>query len=865
MKLFPLCSLLFRFLVLIGLLSTESQAQNKEFSLLENQSNTVTANAQWQEILKKFNLDHQEPSPSPFEQYSATIPSGDLTREFFKNYPSPTAPKMHYNWDINDELISEFFEIVETNEPFTCFDHDFNIKECEDMEALWDIGRLSLSVEHLAKGLELAGIGVDSDSIQHQIYVDLKKHGSDIALITPALTLMELASFEQADDIFIDATKIKELSILALQSIYPEAFPEVGLNSNSQSGMKTPYSLWSTKAYNLLQALENIPHDICPEVRAKMVREQTEKIKKFGAGARFNELMRFRHPSLRDSNQLFIPNLSLSVKLTATYTDDWRWSQPNGTEASLIQGIISYQAELLNTSITFTSNHWSIPTQQTAQLPFATQFTDSILDSTQNNYINHMKTRGNNKLRSILNDRSPFSLFEQQASGANFNYKVCISQCKSSKYYRKQYAKKATNALVGVGRLSATPSPSPAYALNANNATFKTKDFFTFAKTDPNYCIAACDAREAWIVESRRFHANKRAIQTSLNRIDKRLEQNGVFLKNFDANSRDLADDHEKEQNQLNNQLDDVRDKREQVLNNDQNDSQPYSDEAEDLIRKEERIQREKDETERQYREQQERLAKEKAEREAETKSLQKEKEDQEKQLREAQIKYEKEKKAVEERKRQKEEAQISAPRIRDIKCIDPEFKIPFQKKCVFKDNKWVVVTDQAAVDAMIFNKYCARTKVVEGGQCIVQGGGVIIKKPNLKQGFESLRPKKNLCSEVKLDENTTCEVINGHAVFKSIKLNYNNQNIPEGLGPRYCQQVRTAEGFECRSTDGAIVDITKNRIGINMPLYNKPRLPECEKEENIPDLLPPTVFEQFQRNLKQKSEFDYEVPIFGQ
>jgi len=852
-------------------LSSVAYASENSTSLnLNPQSNqALTLEGQWEDILNNYNLNNRSNAQQEFENAYETVPLE--IRNSFDILTYTPKPVVNYNWDTSKELIDDFFDIVANQEPLPCLDQNMEIIECDSMDALWDIGRLSLSVEHLAKALELAGIGVDSASLQHQLYNDITQHGFDIALITPALSLLELSSFEKADQTLLDTKQIKELSMLSLQVLYPDAFAEVGLNSNSQTGLKTPYSLWSTKAINLLMALENIPDDLCPEVRAELVNEQIEKIKGFGKDAKFSELMTFRHPSLQNSNPLFSPNLDLSISLTRTDTGGWNFRTENGLAPTATKEIISYQAQLLDASVTYTSNYWSVPSVDTTELPFSTQFTDSILDLTQNNYNNSIQSTAKNQLRSLLSGRSPFSRFELLSSGAGITSALrttCILRCKNSDFYKKQFPKKASKAIKSTGQaIGHNWLPNFSSAKKAVDIETSHFNLQKFVHTTPEQCVSSCNAEADWAEKTNTYFAKIRSLEASLNRVNQRLQQNKKFINEFDARSQELSDNHTREQSQRNNDLDRVRASRDEALNDD---AEPYNQEAENLKREEERIEREKAAAEDRHRKEQERLANEKREREEEEKRLQQERDSLEKDIaaeKEQREREQREREQREEQERQRQDAAADAadrPRTRDITCIDPNFQMPFQKKCVFKDGKWTVVTDQAAVDVMIFNKYCARMRVTEGTQCTVQGGGLTIKGLSLREDYRNKLPKKNLCWEVKLTENTTCEVINGRAVIKSIIPDYNNRSGITNSVSRYCQQVRTAEGFECRSTDGAIVDLTKNSVGINFPVYNNTTPPGCEADQNVPSIHPFTQ-EQIKLNLNQKNIFDYDSLIFGQ
>lgn len=865
--------------VLLLCFSSISQAaENNPYTDVINQlAASKPAESSWNDILKSYNLeiiDSKSYSLSYLHDFiddSSTKPLGRTIQKL--NYD--------YNWEIDNEDIGAFFSIIAKRSPFSCFDDNFEIADCDDMDALWDIGRLSLSIEHLAKALELSGVGIDSDSIQHQILIDVIKHGPDIGLITPALTLLEISSFDYAEKMLLDSNEIKQLSLLSLQSLYPDSFNGKGLNSSPQRKMKTPYSLWSSKAFNLLKAFQTIPDDLCPEVRDRMIREQLDKINAFGENASFSNLMSIRHPSLHNSSQLFIPNINLSVDITHSRLEGWHWASSNTNPGNITKGIVSYQAHLLDTSIVFASNYWSIPHEQTKIFPLATQFTDGLLEIMQENFLQGIQADADAQIKSVLYGRSPISLFEMQSSGSSnlsTPYGMCILRCNNSETYKRQFNRTVTSAIKSTGQtIGHTWQPNISSAKKGADVLIKNVKLQKLINTTPKFCYSICDAEQAWVAQQKQYESKMRLIDTGLNRINRRFEDNEKFLANYDANSRERDESHARSQSEHDKRVTVIRNKRDQLLNSDGNDAQPYNSESEKLKTQEEQVEKQRAVEEAAHRQESERRAKEKAQREAENKRIREEKEALEREKREAQVKRdaeerekaqrererEREERVKRERQRQQEASSKEVPRTNEVKCGHPEYKAPYQKKCVFDGGKWNLITDEAALNAMIFIKYCARVKITEGSQCIVKGGGVVITSPQSFNEYRFRMPKKNACWELKLEEGTTCEVINGFPVIKDIKPDFNALNsIGDGILP-YCKRVRTVEGFECRSTDGAIIDITKQSLTLNLPRFTYNNLPTCDREQDL-EGLSTTIEQRIKLEMVGDSIFKNNYPVFG-
>ncbi|QFT61563.1 hypothetical protein [Roseivivax sp. THAF30] len=92
-----------------------------------------------------------------------------------------------------------------------------------DRERL-ELRSLTLGIRALAVGLEWAGSGLPAEQAQLRIYDDISRHGIDMALITPAVSLARLAATDEAGLSAVRRDNIRELANLALAHVlFPDA------------------------------------------------------------------------------------------------------------------------------------------------------------------------------------------------------------------------------------------------------------------------------------------------------------------------------------------------------------------------------------------------------------------------------------------------------------------------------------------------------------------------------------------------------------------------------------------------------------------------------------------------------------------
>ncbi len=109
---------------------------------------------------------------------------------------------------------------IQHQDPLSCALVGTQVHLCAGPNGAWQVGHLAASVESLAKALEIAGVGASSDNLQRTIFDDGRRDGFDAALVTPAMSLIDLASSPKSP--FGDKTNsVKELAVYSLEALYP--------------------------------------------------------------------------------------------------------------------------------------------------------------------------------------------------------------------------------------------------------------------------------------------------------------------------------------------------------------------------------------------------------------------------------------------------------------------------------------------------------------------------------------------------------------------------------------------------------------------------------------------------------------------
>ncbi|NKK58863.1 hypothetical protein GFM44_23485 [Rhizobium leguminosarum bv. viciae] len=121
---------------------------------------------------------------------------------------------------------------IQHQDPLSCALVGTQVHMCAGPNGAWQVGRLAAAVESLAKALEVAGIGASSDNLQRTIFDDGRRDGFDAALVTPAMSLVDLASSSKSP--FGDKTNsVKELAVYSLEALYPGISQGIAPTSNS--------------------------------------------------------------------------------------------------------------------------------------------------------------------------------------------------------------------------------------------------------------------------------------------------------------------------------------------------------------------------------------------------------------------------------------------------------------------------------------------------------------------------------------------------------------------------------------------------------------------------------------------------------
>jgi len=111
--------------------------------------------------------------------------------------------------------------ILANRDPLSCFIVGSSEDICNGRAGAWQLARLSFSVASTAKALELAGIGIDNETLQAKIFSDAATFGFDAALVTPTLALLDLASIEDRSLFGPSTSSVKSLAALSIESLYP--------------------------------------------------------------------------------------------------------------------------------------------------------------------------------------------------------------------------------------------------------------------------------------------------------------------------------------------------------------------------------------------------------------------------------------------------------------------------------------------------------------------------------------------------------------------------------------------------------------------------------------------------------------------